>query len=589
MSDIEDIKSRIDIVDYIGKKVALKKSGHNFKGLCPFHGEKTPSFMVSSERQTFHCFGCGKGGSVLDFVMEYEHIDFREALEELAELTGVTLTKKVGSTPQEKTKDTLFQIHHLASEYYHYLLTSHPIGEKARNYLIERGVSTKVMTTFGLGYSANNWDGVTSFLKKKGFSMEEIIESGLAISSQRGGYDRFRGRLMFPLKDHRGQTIAFSGRLLDPEIKEAKYINSPETPLYIKGNTLFALDITKGAIQKSETAVLMEGEFDVLSSFQEGISNVVAIKGTALTEAQVRLLKRYAKKIIFALDSDVAGDQAARRGIEIAEKAGMEIYVAQMPFGKDPDDVARTQPHLLKKSINDSLSIFDYYLSSAAKRFDTTTAYGKKGFTDELLPILARIENSIVQGHYVKKVAELVSLPEQTIVTAMFKVSRNKNRPVPDSSIDQTSTIISTENKYEFVLLALIVQSDFFKVIKTLAQDVQTIEFKSSPIKQIIAQLVEVYEQQPTLSILDALKHLPQELSAHIDQAMLFDLHGIPETEELIMHTYKQIIRELKKIQLKEQIVSLGQKLTSEDSIEGEAIQHEVAELTQALRLLEKS
>lgn len=587
MSDIDDVKSKIDIVDYIGKRVVLKKSGRNYKGLCPFHGEKTPSFMVSPDRQAFHCFGCGRGGSVIDFVMEETHVDFREALEDLAETVGVTLTRNKGDSPQEKRKDTLLEIHHLAAEYYHYLLQTHKVGEKARAYLMNRGISEKIISTFHLGYSANSWDGVTTYLKKKGLDSELLEMSGLMIQSSRGGYDRFRGRLMFPIKDHRGNIIAFSGRLLEKEVKEAKYINSPETPLYIKGNTLFALDITKGAIQKEQAVIVMEGEFDVLSSFQGGISNVVAIKGTALTESQVYLLKRYAKKIIFALDSDVAGDAAARRGIEIAEKAGMELYVAHMPEGKDPDDIGREQPHVLKKIIEEAESIYDYYVSSAQKKHDLTTAYGKKGFTDELLPLLSKIDNPIIQGHYLKKVADLVSLPEQTVISAMQKVKRNLQKGLPAISASEVSTL-PQENKQELLLLALLLQGQREIVLSVIQEELGEYEFQSKAIIQIIRQLENIWKASPEISTSEALQMLPSEYMLIVDQSLLLDLHDVVEVHEVFIKTLRQTVRELQKRYVKHQMNKLTTELATQDVNEHEDLQLRLAKLTKTLRLLEK-
>lgn len=587
MSDIDEVKSKIDIVDYIGKRVVLKKSGRNYKGLCPFHGEKTPSFMVSPDRQAFHCFGCGKGGSVIDFVMEETHVDFREALEDLAESVGVSLTRKKTDNPLEKRKDILLEIHHVAAEYYHYLLKTHKVGEKARAYLMNRGISEKILSTFLLGYSANSWDGLTNYLKKKGFDAEVLEASGLMIQSSRGGYDRFRGRIMFPIKDHRGNIIAFSGRLLEKEVKEAKYINSPETSLYIKGNTLFALDITKGAIQKEQAVVVMEGEFDVLSSFQGGISNVVAIKGTALTESQVYLLKRYAKKIIFALDSDVAGDAAARRGIEIAEKAGMELYVAHMPDGKDPDDIGREEPHVLKKLIDEAESLYDYYVTSAIKKHDLTTAYGKKEFTDELLPKLSKIDNPIIQGHYLKKVADLVSLPEQTVISALQKIKRNLAKGLPAISSQESSTL-PQENKQELLLLALLLQGHREIVLSVIQEELADYEFQSKAILQIIRQLENIWKDSPEVSTAESLQMLPSEYMLIVDQSLLWDLQNVVEIHEVFIKTLRQTVKELQKRYVKHQMNKLTTELTTQDVNEREDLQIQLAKLTKALRLLEK-
>jgi DNA primase len=565
MSDIDEVKSRIDIVDYIGKKVTLKKAGKNFKGLCPFHGEKTPSFMVSPDRQSWHCFGCGKGGSVIDFVMEYDHVDFREALEDLADQAGVTLqTQQSGST--SSLKETLLEIHHLAAEYYHYLLTAHAVGATARAYLEQRGVSEKIIETFRLGYSANSWEGLSKYLKKKGFDEKMLETSGLLIASAKGGYDRFRGRLMFPLRDSRGRTIAFAGRVLAPDVKEAKYINSPETPLYIKGNTVFALDITKSAIQKEQEVVLMEGEFDVLSSYQAGISNVVAIKGTALTEAQIHLLKRYAKKIVFALDSDVAGDSAARRGIDLAHKFGLELYVAQMPLGKDPDDVARTAPHLLKQAIKEALPLYDYYLTSLQKKHDLSQAYGKKSFTEELLPLLAEIDNQVVQSHYLKKVADLLDLSESTVVTTMQKTLKKKQLKTTKVAEEVVS---ATEDKQELLLLALILQGEMFP-------EIDSAMIQSQAIRSILGAVL-------TAKSVKQLGTFPSEYTQIIDTALLWDLSGITDDDKTLQRMLQQTLKEIKKKYLRQKLNELTSSLEEEPSL-----QETIQAIAKELRLLEK-
>lgn len=584
MSDIDEIKLKLDIADFIGKRVHLKKAGRNLKGLCPFHSERTPSFMVSPDRQSWHCFGCGKGGSVFDFVMEYEHVDFREALEELAEQAGVTLSKQTSLTPQERQKDVLMEIHHLASEYYQYLLMSHSVGEKAREYIKDRGVSEKTMKTFGLGYSPNSWDGISKYLKKKGYDEKVLEESGLLIPSSRGGYDRFRGRLMFPLRNHRGQTIGFAGRLLDPNIKEAKYINSPETSIYKKGEMVFSLDVAKGAVQKEQSVVLMEGEFDVISSFQAGITNCVAIKGTALTEQQVYLLKRFATKIIFALDSDFAGDQASRRGIEIAEKAGLEIHVANLPLGKDPDDVARSEPHLLKQAIAEAQSVYDYYFSSVQKNVDKDSAYGKKRISDELLPIIARIDNAIVQAHYIKKLADVLHIPEQAIHDSLRKIRIKILAPNLLQKEVKEEALQSPDP--EVYLLALLLQGKPELLLVEPQLDIETVQ--SVAVRQILKELKQEVQKTPFL-LSTFLESLPEEWRNVIDQAMTWDVAETVELSAQLDREWRRVVRESTRRHLRGTIVALTQELKQKPEEAQEQIARQIDETAQKLRHLEKS
>ena len=320
MDEIELIKEKINVVDLISEYLPLKKAGVNFKGSCPFHQEKTPSFMVSPERGIFHCFGCGVGGDIFKFLMEKEGIEFKEALEILAQKAGVTLKRSSAPDKAKDLNDRLYEANTKAMQFFNYLLTTHPLGKKALDYLHSRGIKDETIKEFQIGYALNSWETLTKFLKKRGFKTEELILSGLGVSSKRGCYDRFRGRVMFPLIDVRNRVIGFSGRVLGKE--EPKYINTPQTPIFDKKRFLLGLNLTKGIIKEKDEAIIVEGEMDMIMSYQEGIKNIVASKGTALTEDQVITLKKYTENISLCFDTDLAGDAASRRGIEIADKAG---------------------------------------------------------------------------------------------------------------------------------------------------------------------------------------------------------------------------------------------------------------------------
>lgn len=595
MNDIDEVKSRLNIVDIIGQRVKLTKAGRNFKGLCPFHNEKTPSFMVSSERQSFHCFGCGKGGSVIDFVMEYERVDFREALETLAERAGVKLQHRMDSTPEMKLKDAILALNHLAAEFYHFLLTTHAIGEQARAYVGKRGVSDKVVKTFMLGYSPNSWDGLHKYLRKKGYDDELMEQAGLILQSQHSTphnpryYDRFRGRLMFALKDHRGNVVGFSGRVLDPDAKEAKYINTSETPVYSKSHVLYGLDVTKQAIQKANEAVLMEGEFDVISAYQAGISNVVAIKGSALTEGHVHLLRRFTERITFALDSDMAGDAASRRGIDIAEKAGLDMKVVIMPMGKDPDDVAREQPALLKQAIKDAISIYDYFFTSAFKRFDPKDPFGKKKISDELIPIIAKIDNPIVQGHYVRRMAEELGVAEDIALEGIRKHRRNLLQPRPRSvtPTEQSPAVERTRTeKMEIYLLSLLLQGKTADLLEDLKDTMPLTDLTVPPVRELV-QLVTTYlESQAVFFLKDFADTVPPELAPTLDEACLWDLSGLNENEETYAREWTRTVREIRKLKLKARLQEISSRITEEENDE---LHQELTRITRELSLLEKS
>lgn len=602
MSDVDEIKSRLNIVDYISKYVKLKRAGRNFKGLCPFHGEKTPSFVVSPDRQIFHCFGCAKGGTIFDFAMEMHHIDFPEALEDLAQLAGVKLSHRPTNTPDGNLKEQLYAVNHLASEFYHYILTKHALGKKGLLYFKNREITDKSIKTFSLGYSPNSWDALYKFLRKKGYEEELLEKAGLVIRMDRprdgrGYYDRFRGRVMFTLKDHRGNVIGFAGRVLDPEAKEAKYINTQETPVYIKSSNLYALDVTRDAIQREKEAIIMEGELDVISSFQAGISNVVAIKGSALTEGHVRLLRRYTERIAFALDSDMAGDAAARRGIEIADTAGLDMRVVAIPSGKDPDEAARENPGLLKKAIKEATPVYDYFLSSAVKRYDVLTAYGKKKISEELMPVLVKIENPVVRNHYVKKVAETIGTSEDAIDDSMRRFVRGQpeKRNEPGAS-SHTAEISTRPEKLEIYLLALLLQGKTVDLFEDLQDGGLLPEFSHPAVHKIIDHLVTYLsinegevEGKKIFLIRDFADKLPPELLPTLDEAFLWDVAEAMDDEEIFTREWLQSTREFRRLILRRKISELTRGATEDDSkAKNSDTQQQLKQLTDMLRGLEK-
>lgn len=590
MSDIDEIKARLNIVDIVGARVPLKKAGRNFKGLCPFHTEKTPSFIVSPDRQTFHCFGCGKGGSIFDFVMLLEHVDFPEALETLADRAGVKLERRPADTPEAKIRQKLYEVNHLASEYYQYLLTKHAVGSTAREYLAHRGITDKSMKTFALGYSPNDWDGLLTFLTKKGYDGPLLETAGLVIRGSRGYYDRFRGRVMFTLKDHRGNVVGFSGRVLDPDAKEAKYINTSETPIYVKGKVLYAMDVTHDAIQKENEAVVMEGELDVISSFQIGISNVVAIKGSAVTEDHARLLRRYCERLVFALDSDVAGDAAARRGIEIADRVGFDMRVLSLPSGKDPDEAAREHPGLLKKAVKEAIPMYDYFLTSAMNRYDKDSAYGKRKITDEYVPVLAKIENVIVRGHYIRKLSESLGIPEEAIGESLAKM-KSRAGFVPKEEAAENQPLLSRSEKGEVYLLALLLQGSTKELLETNGESLSHGLFGYAPVRQILEKLASFIKEHPVYLVKDFADILPPELVPVFDEAFLWDLSDVLDDGERFAREWDKAVREVKRARIRQSMTRVSRALRDIDAASEEymTLHKELKAYTDELVALEKS
>ena len=435
-SPVEEIKERLDIADVLSEYVKLIPSGPSrFKVLCPFHHEKTPSLMVSKDRQTWHCFGCGKGGDVFSFVMEIEGSEFPEALRMLAKKANVEL--KPANPELHNAKTRLLDILKLTAAFYRKVLTDAEGAKVAREYLAKRGISDDTAEDFQIGYSPTTWDAVLTFLVKKGFKEQDVFDAGLAVKRDKGTgcYDRFRGRLMFPIRDVNGTVVGFGGRILE-EIKGdapptgsgagAKYINTPETLVYSKGRVLYGLDQAKQAIKQADLAVLVEGYMDLISSHQAGVNNVVAVSGTALTEQQVKLLKRYTMNIALAFDADLAGGEAARRGIDQALNADLRVKVITMSDAKDPDELIRKDVALWRNAIAGAQRIVDYSFNRALTNVDLSDIDVKKRVAKQLLPVIARLPDPVEQSHYLQELGRKLSVSEESLRDALKKVVKPK-------------------------------------------------------------------------------------------------------------------------------------------------------------------
>src|SRR5438034_6419802 len=385
---IEQIAAANDIVEVIGSYFPLKRAGANFKALCPFHQEKTPSFMVSPSRQTFHCFGCGAGGSVFRFVMDYEHVDFPSAVRKLAARVGITVVEKFpagGAGVEERQRELrqrLLKLHAEAAQWFHENLVKREVGQTARKYLGTRGITVEIAKRWQLGYATDEWDAFGNWARGRGYDVRDLIASGLvktkddmASSSSQAtsgvkpqrSYDRFRGRIMFPICNDVGEVIAFSGRLLQDDEESAKYLNSPETPLFRKGNVLFGLHKTKRALIEANCAIVCEGQLDLITFFEAGITNVVAPQGTAFTERQARVLKRFVNEVVLCFDADAAGQTAAERSLDALLQNDLIVRVAEMPPGEDPDSLVRRKGKAdFEARIAEARNFFEYWIDREA-------------------------------------------------------------------------------------------------------------------------------------------------------------------------------------------------------------------------------
>ena len=397
---VQDIKDRLDLADLISEHLRLQKAGRDLKGLCPFHQEKTPSLYVSPEKQLWHCYGCQRGGDHFTFIQEIEHVDFKGALRLLAEKTGVELEEADGAGRRREIKRNILRLNQLASQYFHHVLLELPAGEAARTRLEERGITRLAMAEFQLGFApaARHKDNLVRFLRKHDAADSELIEGGLAVRAEHGElWDRFRQRIMIPIQDERGELIAFGGRVMD-ESQNPKYLNTSQTALYDKSRVLFNLHRARKAIHEAKHAVLMEGYFDAITAWQTGVHNVVTTSGTALTEHQVRLLKRETGELLLAFDRDDAGRMATARAIEAGARAGLHIKVVRVPAGKDPDDFLRAHPDGWPALRERAVPEWEYLLKQALHGLDLTEAEDRRRGAEAVLPVLAQIrENSVLE------------------------------------------------------------------------------------------------------------------------------------------------------------------------------------------------
>jgi DNA primase len=465
MDTVDEIKQRLDIVEVLSSYVPdLKKSGRNFKAVCPFHSEKTPSFFVFPERQSWHCFGaCGTGGDMFAFVMRKEGVDFKEALNILAERAGVTVVQRKLEEGKSEA-DRLKEINEAAAEYYHSLLFRSAGGQSTREYLIRRGVSEKTMRQFLIGYSQDSWDSLRQELLKRGYHENELTAAGLLVEKEKeaGTYDRFRNRLMFPIRDMAGRVVGFGARALDDSLP--KYLNSPQTLIFDKSSSLYGIDFAKPAIRKENLAVVVEGYMDVIVAHQHGFTNVVASLGTALTEKHVGIVKKLTNRLVLALDADAAGEMATLRGIEVAshtfdqkvvpmptsaglvkyeEQLDAEISVMVLPEGKDPDDVIRESPHEWERLLKLAAPVIDYTFDLVVSKLDTTKAKDKSQAADHLLPLIAEIKHPVRQAHYLQRLSRAVAVDEQTLAAALGQFKQNKPGPRQETKAAPASKLAS--------------------------------------------------------------------------------------------------------------------------------------------------
>ena len=549
VDQVQEVKEKTDIVDVVGEFVELKKAGRHFRGLCPFHHEKSPSFMVSPELQIYKCFGCGESGDVIAFLMKYEGLDFGEALAVLAEKAGVEL-KRVSRLSRTE-KEELIEINELVARFYHFILLKHPLGKEGLEYLSQRrGISLQTIDEFDLGCSPESGNLMFNYLtQKKKIDPKLLEKAGVVVHVRGRWWDRFRGRVVFPIKDYRGRVIALAGRIM-PKLEGrdlAKYINSPETLVYKKSASLYGIDRAKEMIRETKEAIIVEGEIDLISLWQAGIKNVVAIKGTALTEEQVRLVSRFAKTVLFCLDSDFAGDNAAIRGLKIAQQAEIELKVVKLGSFKDPDEFVRQDLEGFRLALKSAIGIWDFLIEMVIGRHDLSDSGSRAKISRELVPILALITDGILRAHFVKKVAEKLDVPEEAVneevekyLKGVVKKTEVFSRPVKIVKKD-------TRELVEERILAIALQTGEIKKVLDLTGEM----IKTGFIGKVFEEMKRLGDGFEIGRFVDT---LPGELKDRVAGLFIEEL-GAEEEGDLMKELEKLILR-LRMIDLKERMAS---------------------------------
>lgn len=590
MSQIQEVKEANNIVEVINERLKLERSGVNFKACCPFHSEKTPSFFVQEQIQRYRCFGCGVSGDVIDFVQNYESISFYEALKSLADRAGIVL-KDYQRTSEDEEREQLLAILDLAKEYYHYLLTEHQVGQLARDYLTERGIKAESIKIFQLGYALDDWDALIKYLHvKKKFPLALIEKTGLLVRSKNGGfYDRFRGRLMFPLKNHRGQVVGFSGRVLDKAAKEAKYINAPETSLYHKSKMLFGYSELLKEIRKKEKVLVVEGEFDVISSTQAHVNHIVAIKGSALTADQVKLLARVVNTIILCLDADAAGIVATQRAIEIVREQAIDLRVIDLQHldflgtaekVKDPDDLAREQPKLWRQAVESSISAYQFLINHSLDKNDLKTPEGQRTVINELAPVLSQISHAVEKEFYLQQLAKALNVKSSLLAADIAKFGQKGVKKTAAKQAEQAATSPQQplRQRTEEYLLFLLFQFAPEEIISHAQQLSQ--EKLSLPGAQNIVKALLQIKSSFTLDKLA--KNLAEDLKQQLMDLLLNDHYSGQSKDLDLEREWQKLLKALAKENLRQEIAELNQAINRLDSLAQRSATQE-AELEQLL------
>ncbi len=547
---VEQIKDRLSIVDVVSGYVKLDKAGSNFRGRCPFHNEKTPSFFVSPGRQSFHCFGCNKGGDIFTFTQEIEGLDFPEALKILANRASVKLEPRSGQPRdnQQGEKEYLRRVLEVATRYFEKRLSE---SKEVTAYLKKRGLTEETMTKFRIGFAPDGWRNLTQFCLEQNIRKDRLEKAGLVIPSPKNPaehYDRFRGRVMFPIMDREGVVIGFSGRVFDPEglrNQEAKYVNSPQTLLYDKSQALYGYHLAKTAIRSKDRCVLVEGQMDLVMSHQAGLAEAVAVSGTALTQWHLTVIKRIASKLVMAFDADSAGINASRRALQLALALGFEVRIAKLPNGQDPADLALADPQAWSKAVDEAVHAIDFYLEVIKVKFPGDVRAQGKAMREEIYPLVSVLAHKIDQAYFISKISEILGLMED-IIWQDVRAAALLDTKMPDAP-----SIIKNIN----LLPEVLPSSRLDKIEERLVGLLWWLEEK----KETLENVKNCRDKLGRMEEGDYLINLEQRLS-HKKDSLLLEVDILYEGKEVLVE-FDHLLTQLEESLLRKKLIDMTREL----------------------------
>ncbi len=582
---LDDILSRLDIVELVSGYIPLKRAGRNFKAACPFHHEKTPSFMVSPDRQIYHCFGCGESGNAFKFLMSYERMDFLEAVEVLAKKAGVSLPENQKENPASKSlSEQLYKINELAAAFYENALYSKE-GSAARDYLLKRGIKEETIKLVKVGFAPNRWDALISHLRAKNISLSLLEKAGLVVPKENGGYyDMFRNRVIFPIFDIRARILGFGARVLPADALPAgqgealaKYVNSPETAIYTKGKNLYGLNLAKEQVRQNDCVGVVEGYLDFIIPYQEGFQNIVASQGTALTIEQVRLLKRYTHNIVMIYDGDAAGELATLRSLDVFIEEGINVSVVSLPEGFDPDlFVRKSGMEVFKDKVTHAQNLFDYKLKILKSRYPAKEALGKTKISSEMLPTINKFKNAVLKSEYIKKLAQELDIKEEALFEELKKIKDDKPRFEHEPpALKKISSMHPTEK----LLIKLMLEEKHF--INHIKQCLEPADFQDDKASRIVSTMFDFIEQGKDVGPSLLITHFGEEDISRLICESMFAPEVSSQDKERILD---DCVRRLKNKRLVSERQHLQEEIkAAEESGDEEQLnrlKHEFCELT---------